>query len=75
MIKSIKKSARISLCQQCHGTGLWKHADSGDPSVVIAERCPQCLGSGRVTVSVEARYDIRPWKDAACLSTGKKENL
>lgn len=48
----------MALCRRCHGTGrigtgrLFRRTES----------CPQCEGSGRVTVSAEMELDIRPYK-------------
>ena len=57
MIQEVSKSPRVALCRHCGGTGF----------VVTGklfrkrETCPQCLGSGRVTVSCKMTLDIRPW--------------
>lgn len=60
MKRSVKKSPKIALCRKCRGTGYWHHTDASGRKYV--ELCPQCEGSGRVTVSAEMEYDIRPYK-------------
>ena len=54
MRKTIHKNPKVTLCRECGGTG---HID-GDRPVV----CPQCEGSGRVTVSGTMELDIRAYK-------------
>lgn len=44
------KAPKVALCRMCHGTGR-----KGE------DICPQCEGSGRVTVSCEMTLDIRPY--------------
>ena len=56
MKKTVKKSPHVTLCRQCGGTGYIPSSDTG--RVV----CPQCEGSGRVTVSGEMTLDIRAYK-------------
>ena len=51
MIKEIEKHPKVALCRLCGGRGK-----SGD------EICPQCEGSGRVTVSARMTLDIRPFR-------------
>lgn len=55
MKRSVTKAPKIALCRVCHGTGLT--SDEGKPCC-----CPQCGGSGRVTVSANIELDIRPYK-------------
>ena len=50
------KAPKISLCRKCHGTGLCE-----DDGTVTVDRCPQCDGTGRVTVSAVIDYEIRPY--------------
>lgn len=54
MRKTIRKEPKITLCRECSGKGVI----DGDAPVV----CPQCEGSGRVTVSAVMELDIRPYK-------------
>lgn len=54
MIQQVEKSPKVALCRNCYGTGF---VVSG-----ILRKCPQCEGSGRVTVSAKITYDIRPYK-------------
>lgn len=54
MKKIIKKSPKVTLCRECGGTGYI----DGDHPV----RCPQCEGTGRVTVSGTMELDIRAFK-------------
>lgn len=58
MKRNVTKSPKIALCRVCHGTGLapTNRPDFG-PTV-----CPQCGGSGRVTVSANIELDVRPYK-------------
>lgn len=69
MKRNVTKSPKIALCRACHGTGIvletveqpyrlpvWKRPET------IEATCPQCGGSGRVTVSAEIELDIRPYK-------------
>lgn len=51
MIRMLAKSPKIALCRECHGTGFVHDA-----------ACPQCGGSGRVTVSARLELDIRPYR-------------
>lgn len=58
MKKEITRSPKIALCRMCKGTGiLAAEAPERHPY-----RCPQCEGSGRVTVSCEMTLDIRPYR-------------
>lgn len=58
MKRNVIKSPKIALCRVCHGTG---HVLTNGPEGVPAA-CPQCCGSGRVTVSANIELDIRPYK-------------
>lgn len=58
MKQQVKKDPKVALCRRCHGTG---RIDTGR-LFRRAEACPQCEGSGRVTVSAEMALDIRPCK-------------
>ena len=54
MKKTMRKTPKVTLCRECGGTG---HIDGDHPVV-----CPQCEGSGRVTVSGTMELDIRAYK-------------
>ena len=54
MKKTVKKAPHITICRECGGKGVI----NGDQPVV----CPQCEGSGRVTVSGVLDLDIRAYK-------------
>ncbi len=60
MKNHVTKEPKVALCRKCHGTGEiivktdWIHRKR------VA--CPQCEGSGRVTVSCEMTLDIHPYK-------------
>ena len=58
MKQNVKKDPKVALCRKCHGTGK---IVSGH-FIRKAETCPQCEGSGRVTVSCDMTLDIRPFK-------------
>ncbi len=60
MIHKVEKAPKVALCRKCYGTGMWRHRTEG--GALIVEQCPQCEGSGRVTVSAKMEYDIRPYK-------------
>ena len=69
MRKEVKKEPKIALCRACHGTGrTWKAVErpsrifGGKRMDAVEETCPQCEGSGRVTVGCEMTLDIRPYK-------------
>lgn len=68
MKRKVTKGAKIALCQSCHGTGLAEvPADVrfrffGRKGKTSPGVCPQCGGSGRVTVSAEMELDIRPYQ-------------
>ena len=52
MKQEVKKDPKVALCRKCvSGRFIRK-----------TETCPQCEGSGRVTVSCEMTLDIRPYK-------------
>lgn len=58
MKKEITRPPKIALCRMCKGTGiLAAEAPERHPY-----RCPQCEGSGRVTVSCEMTLDIKPYR-------------
>ncbi|QCD40599.1 molecular chaperone DnaJ [Duncaniella sp. C9] len=58
MEKEIKRPPRIAVCRECNGTGV-QRAESPQR---YPDPCPQCEGSGRVTVSSVTTLDIRPYK-------------
>lgn len=58
MKKAITRPPKVALCRMCRGTGI---VGIRIPQR-IPEPCPQCEGSGRVTVSCEMVLDIRPYK-------------
>lgn len=55
MIQTTHKEPKIALCRRCGGRGYVQ----GDWEPI---ECPQCNGTGRVTVSGEMTLDIRPYK-------------
>lgn len=59
MKQEVKKLPKVALCRKCRGTG--KIVSGHLPKTM--EICPQCEGSGRVTVSCEMTLDIRPYKE------------
>ena len=59
MKKEVRKKPKLALCRLCHGTGMVVTAGLSGCKV---DACPQCGGSGRVTVSCEMTLDIRPYK-------------
>lgn len=60
MIQNVEKPSKVALCRVCHGTGRIKTGNySTIPTYGV---CPQCEGSGRVTVSAKMTLDIRPYK-------------
>lgn len=65
MKKEIVHPPKIALCRVCKGTGQCPapieegRGPRREPELV---RCPQCDGSGRVTVSTHAILDIRPYR-------------
>lgn len=60
MKRTVNKGAKIALCRKCRGTGIWHHEI--EDGVTMSETCPQCEGSGRVTVSAVMEFDIRPYR-------------
>lgn len=56
MEKEIKRPPRVAVCKECHGTGTVNDEFCGPI------KCPQCEGSGRVTVSSVTTLDIRPYR-------------
>lgn len=54
MKKIVHRTPKVTLCRECGGTGRIE----GDTPVV----CPQCEGSGRVTVSGTMELEIRAFK-------------
>jgi len=74
MKQHVSKAAKVSLCRMCHGTGVVEKERNGVLRVFkkwtatgaspLPETCvcPQCEGSGRVTVSAETELEIRPYK-------------
>ena len=61
MKQTVKKSPKIALCRECHGTGVVKY--QGCDGIAAHMTCPQCGGSGRVLVSCEMTLDIRPYQE------------
>lgn len=57
MLQEVEKKPKIALCRKCCGSGRLPSEESGEPAV-----CPQCEGTGRVTVSARMVYDIRPYR-------------
>lgn len=57
MIQEAEKKPKVALCRRCYGTGRLCDKETGETAT-----CPQCEGSGRVTVSARMVYDIRPYK-------------
>lgn len=58
MKNHVTKEPKIALCRKCHGKGVF----TSGRFIKKTEVCPQCEGSGRVTVSCEMTLDIRPYK-------------
>nr|DAP09325.1 MAG TPA: chaperone protein [Bacteriophage sp.] len=56
MGKEVRRPPRVAVCKECHGTGVQQGSCS------MLARCPQCEGSGRVTVSSVTTLDIRPYR-------------
>lgn len=56
MKRAITRPPKVALCRRCKGTGIHTGAEGE------RRTCPQCEGSGRVTVSCEMTLDIRPYK-------------
>lgn len=69
MIEEIRKPLKIALCRKCHGTGRVRLAEETESAESSSHTigsnectCPQCEGSGRVTVTCQMTLDIRPYK-------------
>lgn len=69
MIQEIEKTPKVALCRACHGTGIVRKTVEYPSRLFGRKReetteevCPQCGGSGRVTVSAKMTLDIRPYK-------------
>ncbi len=58
MEKEIKRPPRIAVCRECNGTGTLKTESFKSHPLP----CPQCEGSGRVTVSSATILYIRPYR-------------
>lgn len=59
MIREVRHAPKITICQACKGTGTtWTEYSSFN----VPKVCPQCEGSGRVTVSTHTVLDIRPYR-------------
>lgn len=58
MKKAITRPPKVALCRMCKGTGIV----ATEPPKRYPDLCPQCEGSGRVTVSCEMTLDIRPYR-------------
>lgn len=69
MKRNVTKDPKIALCRACHGTGIVQETVeypdrlfSKKKTEMVEATCPQCGGSGRVTVSANIELDIRPYK-------------
>lgn len=69
MIQEVEKSPKVALCRACHGTGVVRKTFETPSRLFRSKKvetteevCPQCGGSGRVTVSAKIELDIRPYK-------------
>lgn len=58
MKRDMTRPPKIAICRRCGGRGYIIGKETDHEPVL----CSQCLGSGRVTVSAEIVYDIRPYK-------------
>ncbi len=58
MKQTLSKAPKVALCRRCGGKGYVLGKETDHEPVL----CSQCLGSGRVMVSAEIVYDIRPYK-------------
>lgn len=56
MKQTVMKPPKIALCRRCHGAGRIVDA------LGRTNTCPQCDGSGRVTVSAVIEMEIRAYK-------------
>lgn len=61
MKSHVSKGPKIALCRMCHGMGVVQAKKGGLPGNTTERICPQCDGSGRVTVSAKIELDIRPY--------------
>lgn len=59
MKREVRKAPKVTICRKCRGTG-----EIADDMPLETRCCPQCEGSGRVTVSCEMTVDIRPYRPA-----------
>lgn len=60
MKQQVIEAPKIALCRKCCGTGVLRQ--KREDGTFTVQQCPQCEGSGRVTVSAVMEYDIRPYK-------------
>lgn len=58
MKKEVSRPPKVALCRVCKGTGIV----AAEAPQCYPDPCPQCEGSGRVTVSCEMTLDIRPYR-------------
>ncbi len=65
MIQNVEKSPKVALCRACRGTGVVQRTTELPSRIfrkkkvnITEEACPQCGGSGRVTVSANIELDI-----------------
>lgn len=61
MINKVEKPPKVALCRRCGGSGRVRR-ELYESGRFVWETCPQCEGSGRVTVSARMEFDIRPYK-------------
>lgn len=68
MKRNVIKSPKIALCRACHGTGIVQETVEHPARIfgrkkteTVETTCPQCGGSGRVTVSANIELDIQPY--------------
>lgn len=59
MKRKISRPPKVALCRECKGTG---QVYTDYSTFNVPKCCPQCEGSGRVTVSCEMELDIRPYR-------------
>lgn len=65
MKRKVIRLPKVALCRECKGTGQIDEPPQegrGPQRSPASVTCPQCEGSGRVTVSCEMTLDIRPYK-------------
>lgn len=67
MIQTVKKPVKIALCRRCSGLGTIEESAEGTSDTT----CPQCDGSGRVTVSGVITLDIRPYRTKKKINMGE----